>query len=84
VHADTSTLLVSLADKLHNARATLGNLQEASDPATIWSRFSATPDQSIDNYRALIDAYKRGSSDPRRDLLVHELTLTVEAMVTYA
>jgi (p)ppGpp synthase/HD superfamily hydrolase len=83
-HADASTLLVSVADKLHNARATLGNLQEASDPATIWSRFSATPEQSIDNYHALIDAYTRGSSDPRRDLLVHELSLTVEAMATYA
>jgi (p)ppGpp synthase/HD superfamily hydrolase len=83
-HADASTLLVSLADKLHNARATLSNLRSESDPAKIWNRFSATPEQSIGNYRALIGAYERGAPDIRRNALVRELTAIVDAMAAYS
>jgi hypothetical protein len=71
---------VSVADKLHNARATLYDLKSAADPATIWNRFSATPEQSIGNYRALIGAYNRGAADPRRKPLVRELSLIVDQM----
>jgi len=78
--ADASTLLVSVADKLHNARATLFDLKNAVDPTTIWNRFSATPQESVANYRALIAAYQHGAIDPRRTHLVHELRLVVDGM----
>ena len=55
-HADTSTLLVSIADKLHNARATAADLQQAADAATGWGKFSATREQTIGNYEMLIAA----------------------------
>jgi hypothetical protein len=79
-HADASTLLVSIADKLHNARATLGDLKGAADSRTIWKRFSATPEQVMGNYLSLINAYHRGVADPRRDPLDRELALTVNQM----
>jgi len=78
--ADASTLLVSVADKLHNARATLRDLQAAADPATVWHRFKGTPEQTLANYRALIDAYEHGTPDVRRDPVVRELRRVVEGM----
>jgi (p)ppGpp synthase/HD superfamily hydrolase len=45
--ADTSTLLVSAADKLHNARATLRDLREHG--TSVWKRFSATREQTLAN-----------------------------------
>jgi (p)ppGpp synthase/HD superfamily hydrolase len=68
---DPSTLLVSAADKLHNARATVRDLREHG--ASVWARFSATREQTLDNYRRLVDAYERGSKDDRRIGIVHEL-----------
>lgn len=83
--ADTSTLLVSVADKLHNARVTVSDLQSESDHAKIWGRFpNATPTDIIGNYRSLITAYERGAPDPRRDSLVRELAAAVDEMATYA
>ena len=80
--ADASTMLVSVADKLHNARATLRDLSNAADPLTVWNRFSATREQTIENYRALVGAYERGISDQRRDSLVAELRHVVEDLAT--
>lgn len=52
---DRSVLLVSAADKLHNARAVLADLQ-AQGPA-VWDRFSAPVDDQLWYYRTLADAY---------------------------
>ena len=79
-HADASTLLVSIADKLHNARATASDLSQADDPAAIWGKFSATREQTIANYEMLIAAYESGTADPRRVPLVQRLRSAVEAM----
>lgn len=78
--ADASTLLVSAADKLHNARSTLRDLEAAADPKTVWRRFKGTPEQTLANYRALIDAYEQGTPDVRRDPIVRELHQVVDAM----
>ena len=78
--ADRSTLLVSVADKLHNARATLRDLSEADDPSSVWGRFRKTREQTLANYLALIGVYIEGASDPRRGPLVAELYRTVDAM----
>jgi len=76
--ADRSTLLVSAADKLHNARATLRDLQQHG--AIVWRRFSATPQETLDNYRSLVDAYESAEPDARRDAIVKELREVVERM----
>jgi (p)ppGpp synthase/HD superfamily hydrolase len=76
--ADTSTLLVSAADKLHNARATLRDLRVHG--TSVWKRFSAPREQTLENYRALIAAYNEGAPDDRRTAVVRELSDLVDQM----
>ena len=64
--ADESVLLVSVADKLHNALATLRDLENASDLTAFWQRFNASPNAIVDNYSALVRAYTVAKPDPRR------------------
>ncbi len=52
--ADPS-LLISVADKLYNARTILRDLNVIGDE--IWDRFKASRDQSLWYYRALADAF---------------------------
>ncbi len=77
--ADASTLLVSAADKLHNARATLLDVRYG-DSASVWARFSAPKEKTLENYDRLIDAYGRGVADPRRDRIVAELRRMIEEL----
>ena len=49
-----SALLVSAADKLHNARATLGDLEE-SEPRGTWMPHNACHHQSLWYYQAISD-----------------------------
>jgi len=74
--ADASTLLVSIADKLHNARATLHDLQ-TSGPA-VWERFSAPRERTLWNYRTLLEIYRSGADDSRRQPLVRQLRATLD------
>jgi GTP pyrophosphokinase len=76
--AGRSTLLVSAADKLHNSRATLRDLR--NEGTTVWNKFSATRDQTIGNYKRLIDVYADGASDLRRDAIVSALRVAVAEM----
>ena len=57
-HTSQSALLVSLADKLHNARAILFDLRERGD--ALWERFrsGSGPDQ-LWYYRSLAEAFLR-------------------------
>jgi len=75
---DRSVLLVSAADKLHNARATLYDLRRHGP--SVWSRFKAGRDASLWNYRSLIDAYSAHSSDGRVSGVVNELRRVVEEL----
>ena len=81
-HADRSTLLVSAADKLHNARSTLRDLREGGP--VVWSRFSATREQTLENYRKLIEVYRSAANDPRRHAIVAELDGIVAKMSAIA
>lgn len=54
--ADASVVRVSLADKLHNGRSLLADL-EAHGPA-VWSRFNAPPDRQAWYYRTLLEIYE--------------------------
>ena len=54
--ASDSALLVSLADKLHNARAILRDYRDIGDE--LWARFSVKdPRQHLWYYRSLLDVY---------------------------
>lgn len=54
-HKPEASLLVSLADKTHNARAIAADLRESGD--ALWSRFSASPDETLWYYRSLAEAF---------------------------
>jgi (p)ppGpp synthase/HD superfamily hydrolase len=68
---DPSIYLVSAADKLHNARATLRDLR-ARGPA-VWNLFEGKRDGTLWNYERLTRIYEAGPRDPRREPIVREL-----------
>ncbi|MGA8540589.1 MAG: HD domain-containing protein, partial [Terriglobales bacterium] len=51
--ADGDALLVSAADKLHNARAILADYRELRDE--LWSRFNASKEEQLWYYGALVE-----------------------------
>ncbi len=78
--ADTSVLLVSAADKLHNARATLADLQRVGPG--VWDRFTGGREGSLWNYETLLKLYAE-SGDPRVRQLAAELSPIVRALEEY-
>lgn len=74
-HESADVLLVSAADKLHNARATLADtLYSESD---VWSRFKAGRADQEWYYRALVRLFEDRLS---RNPVVRELRRTVDAL----
>lgn len=71
--ARPSAVRVSLADKLHNARAILFDLHAGAD---VWRRFNADRDDVLWYYRALADAFRARDGGPMAD----ELRRTVDAI----
>ncbi len=65
---------VSVADKLHNARAIVADLR-CGGPATL-DRFTGGREGTIWYYRSLVGAYREAGADP----LVDELQRVVEQM----
>lgn len=53
---DGSSLRVSAADKVHNTYAILRGLRAAGE--RVWERYSATPDDVLAYYQALVRAYR--------------------------
>jgi (p)ppGpp synthase/HD superfamily hydrolase len=74
-----SVRLVSAADKLNNARATLTDLR-AHGPS-VWQRFSATPAEQLWNYECLLEIY-RGGDDPRIGPILEDLGRTIAELRT--
>lgn len=72
--ADPSVLLVSLCDKLHNARSTLLDLQHTSSYDDFWKRFSAPPEKQLWYYKSLLEIY---DACPFHRPLVNELRRVV-------
>lgn len=70
-HADADTLLVSCADKLHNARAVVSDL--GTHGAGMLARFNAPPSGTHWCYRFLADAFLGLMPGP----LARELDITV-------
>jgi len=77
---DKSVLLVSAADKLHNARAMESDFDKIK--GELWSRFNGTAEQILWNYDQLIEIYVAAVSDSRRDSIVEQLTGTVGRLRT--
>jgi GTP pyrophosphokinase len=55
--ADADTRLVSVADKLHNARSIVADYRELREQ--IWERFQGKREGTLWYYRALLDEFKR-------------------------
>jgi len=78
--AEPGVLLVSAADKLHNARSILADLRELGD--TLWERFNSTPRQQLWYYGALRDTFLRrlpGRLANELDRTVREIERRVDA-----
>jgi (p)ppGpp synthase/HD superfamily hydrolase len=72
--------LVAAADKLHNARAIVGDLREHGE--RVWARFNKTKGETLGYYVDLVGALRGGDERSRR--LVDELDRTVQAMLELA
>jgi len=79
--AGASTLLVSAADKLHNAQATLRDLEKYG--SSVWDRFTPGRDGTLRNYDNLIKVYQDDHKDERLLPIVEELEATVKDMRTH-
>ena len=77
---DAPILLVSAADKLHNARSIVSDLHRFG--AATWDRFNGRRDGSLWYYRALVDAFRANPAHPPE--LVAELDRTVAQMEALA
>jgi (p)ppGpp synthase/HD superfamily hydrolase len=77
--ADRSTLLVSVADKLHNAMSIERDYRRIG--AALWERFSGKREGTLWYYGALVEAYERAkSADHRRDAMLAELREIVKRL----
>ena len=78
--ADAPILLVSAADKLHNARSIVTDLRHHGEAT--WERFNGGRDGSLWYYRALVGAFRANPAHPPD--LVNELDRTVGEMESLA
>jgi GTP pyrophosphokinase len=78
--APAGVLLVSLADKVHNARAILLDYRQVGE--ALWSRFKADKAGTLWYYRAPVAAFQARQEAPRA--LVEELARTVAVLEALA
>jgi len=76
---DEDVLLVSAADKLHNARAMLRDVRRIGDE--LFERFGAPKEDVLDYYRGLRDAFR---ASPLEGWMVDELARTVDDLLEEA
>ena len=75
--ANESARWVCAADKLHNSRSILSDLQRTLDSHTIWSRFGGGHESTVKWYR---DVYERLKSVGFDAPIMEELRLSVEQL----
>ncbi len=73
-------LLVSAADKVHNARSILRDYRQLGDE--LWTRFRGGKEGTLWYYRALVDAFHQAPQAP--PALVYELNQIVSQIETLA
>ena len=66
-HASPSIRLVSMADKLHNARSILQDYRVMGE--NVWKRFTGGKDGSLWYYRSLVEVFRESGSSPLLDEL---------------
>jgi (p)ppGpp synthase/HD superfamily hydrolase len=77
-HKPVDSLLVTLADKLYNARSM--RLDRAEEPRGFWERFNAPEDDQRWYYENLVAAFRGSPIDQRHRRLVDELEQEVRAL----
>lgn len=77
-HASPSVRLVSMADKLHNARSILQDYRVHGE--SVWKRFSGGKEGSLWYYRALVDVFREHGTSP----LLEELDRVVSTLESLA
>ena len=77
--APESTLLVSLADKVHNARSLAFEYRRVGD--RLWQRFTATREQTFWYYQSLLDLFRRRCPE-RQGILVDDLARALADLET--
>lgn len=76
-------MLVSLCDKLHNARAIVADATDPDGPGReVWARFQADSDQVVWYYQSLHDVFAETEGLPRR--AVREFAEVVDELATAA
>jgi (p)ppGpp synthase/HD superfamily hydrolase len=82
IDAGDPAVLVSLCDKLHNARAIVADASDPDGPGQeVWARFSAAPNEIAWYYGAIRDLFERAKL-PRRAAATY--TETVEELAALA
>ena len=78
--ADDDVILVSLADKAHNARAILRDLKNPCVGESVWSRFSQCRKKTLWFYRSLADKFREKLRGPLVTLAneLHEIVEVLE------
>ena len=56
---DQETLLVSLSDKIHNARSILRDLRKPEIGSAVWARFTKPKEETLWYYRELANAFQK-------------------------
>lgn len=74
--ASFPVLLVSAADKLHNARSILADLSALGDG--LWSRFNGGKEGTLWYYTSLVKEFKSMATDARLRALIEELERVVD------
>jgi (p)ppGpp synthase/HD superfamily hydrolase len=78
---DQDTLLVSLSDKVHNARSILRDLRKSEIGEAIWHRFKPTKQETLWYYRELAKAFQHRLKDQSAKLqLADELREIVDVL----
>jgi (p)ppGpp synthase/HD superfamily hydrolase len=76
IAAEHPAALVSLCDKLHNARAIVADASDAAGPGVrVWARFTGTAAETAWYYRSLADVF-RSSRLPARAVAAFDATVT--------
>jgi (p)ppGpp synthase/HD superfamily hydrolase len=78
---DEETLLVSLCDKIHNARSILRDLRQPEIGTAVWNRFKASKADTIWYYRELTKSFQERLRDQSGKLqLADELSEIVDVL----
>lgn len=72
------TLMVSMADKLHNSRAIVGDYTQVGE--ALWDRFTPGGEDTVWYYESLVSAYEQAWAGDREPALLEALRGTVGQM----